>query len=51
MKAAINETIDINKKSSPNTNWELIKGLIRNTSIIYASRVKNTKEKARTRNI
>jgi len=46
IKVAINETIDINKNCNPNTNWELINGSIRNTSIIYASRAKKNKRKS-----
>ena len=42
IRDTIRETAEINSTDSPNVLWEVIKGAIRNTTILYAT--KNKKE-------
>lgn len=45
LKNAIQETINNNGGSNPNTMWELIKGTVRNESIKYSSKIKKQERK------
>lgn len=54
IKKSINEIVQINQDSNPNTLWELIKGTVRNETIKYATKKKkeaNEREHVLTKEI